>query len=428
MTEAIGRPRDEERKKRLRIAFCHPDLGIGGAERLVVDAALELSRQGHDVHLFTAHHDPNRCFEETVDGSFPVTVYGDFLPRHVFHHLHALCAYIRCMYVALCMVLFWPRFDVIFADQVSAVIPVLKLKTSSKILFYCHFPDLLLAQHTTHLRKLYRAPLNWIEETTTGMADRVLVNSEFTALTFGTTFKQLHARGLNPTVLYPAVDIYQFHSDAQKIPPNIEVMCIFLSINRFERKKNIGLAISAFASLLRKQENISKGMSIPGQDVRLVIAGGYDQRLTENWEYLQELKSLALQQGVGDQVVFVPSCSTLQRNTLLAACLCVIYTPMNEHFGIVPLEAMAAEKPVVACNSGGPKESVKHAATGFLCEPTPESFASAMMLLLHDPQKAEMMGKFARQHVEENFSRKVFGAQLNTIIYDLLKPAANFAT
>ncbi len=29
MTEAIGRPRDEERKKRLRIAFCHPDLGIG---------------------------------------------------------------------------------------------------------------------------------------------------------------------------------------------------------------------------------------------------------------------------------------------------------------------------------------------------------------------------------------------------------------
>jgi hypothetical protein len=29
MAEAIGRPRDEERKKSLRIAFCHPDLGIG---------------------------------------------------------------------------------------------------------------------------------------------------------------------------------------------------------------------------------------------------------------------------------------------------------------------------------------------------------------------------------------------------------------
>jgi alpha-1,3/alpha-1,6-mannosyltransferase len=39
-----------------------------------VDAALELSKQGHDVHLFTAHHDPNRCFEETVDGESKISV------------------------------------------------------------------------------------------------------------------------------------------------------------------------------------------------------------------------------------------------------------------------------------------------------------------------------------------------------------------
>ena len=36
-------------KKRLRIAFCHPDLGLGGAERLVVDAACELCNHGHTV-------------------------------------------------------------------------------------------------------------------------------------------------------------------------------------------------------------------------------------------------------------------------------------------------------------------------------------------------------------------------------------------
>ena len=33
----------------MRIAFLHPDLGIGGAERLVVDAAVALQQQGHDV-------------------------------------------------------------------------------------------------------------------------------------------------------------------------------------------------------------------------------------------------------------------------------------------------------------------------------------------------------------------------------------------
>ena len=37
------------RERPLAIAFIHPDLGLGGAERLVVDAALELSGRGHAV-------------------------------------------------------------------------------------------------------------------------------------------------------------------------------------------------------------------------------------------------------------------------------------------------------------------------------------------------------------------------------------------
>ena len=40
--------------------------------------------------------------------------------------------------------------------------------------------------------------------------------------------------------------------------------------------------------------------------------------------------------------------------------------------GIVPLECMAAARPVVAVASGGPLETVVHEETGFLCEPTPE--------------------------------------------------------
>ena len=40
----------------------------GGAERLIVDAAVELASHGHKVHVFTSHHDKNRCFEETLAG------------------------------------------------------------------------------------------------------------------------------------------------------------------------------------------------------------------------------------------------------------------------------------------------------------------------------------------------------------------------
>lgn len=55
-------------KRSLRVAFIHPDLGIGGAERLVVDAAVGLEKLGHEVEIITSHHDPHHCFEPTRDG------------------------------------------------------------------------------------------------------------------------------------------------------------------------------------------------------------------------------------------------------------------------------------------------------------------------------------------------------------------------
>lgn len=398
---------------KLNIAVIHPDLGIGGAERLIVDAAVELASHGHKVHVFTSHHDKNRCFEETVSGTFPVTVYGAFLPRHIFYRFHALCAYLRCLFVAFCVLVMWPSFDVILVDQVSFVIPLLKLKKSTKVVFYCHFPDLLLAQHTTLLRRIYRKPIDFVEEMTTGMADLILVNSKFTASTFTNTFKYLHARGIQPAVLYPAVNVDQFEE-----PKSSKLN--LLSINRFERKKNIDLAISAF-SLLRKGEHDGFEGRLNLDQVSLTIAGGFDKRLRENVEYLEELKDLAEREGVSGQVNFITSCSTSERNELLSQCLCVLYTPKDEHFGIVPLEAMAAQKPVIACNSGGPVETVKNGTTGYLCDPTPRDFSFAMAKLIQDPQLAERMGIEARQHVTESFSTKIFGQRLNRYVVDVAR-------
>ncbi|MCD7460494.1 hypothetical protein HAX54_043642 [Datura stramonium] len=400
---------EKKGSSKMNVAIIHPDLGIGGAERLIVDAAMELASLGHKVHIFTAHHDKNRCFEETLSGVFDITVYGAFLPRHIFYRLHAVCAYLRCMFVALCLLFMWPSFDIILADQVSVVIPLLKLKKSAKVVFYCHFPDLLLAQHTTILRRIYRKPIDFIEEITTGMADLILVNSRFTASTFASTFKNLDARGIKPAVLYPAVNVDQFEK------PNATKLN-FLSINRFERKKNIELAISAFA-MLHAHDHQGVNMN----DISLTVAGGFDNRLRENVEYLEELKKLAEREGVSQWVRFITSCSTAERNALLGQCLCVLYTPKDEHFGIVPLEAMAAYKPVIACNSGGPVETVKHGVTGFLCDPSPREFASAMSNFIQDPHMSEKMGQDARQHVAESFSTKIFGQHLNRYLVDVAR-------
>lgn len=85
--------------KKMRVAFLHPDLGIGGAERLVVDAAVALQNRGHSVVLHTAHHDTSRCFVETRDGTLAVRVAGDWLPRTLCGRLHIVCATLRALWL-----------------------------------------------------------------------------------------------------------------------------------------------------------------------------------------------------------------------------------------------------------------------------------------------------------------------------------------
>ncbi|MEO2193085.1 MAG: alpha-1,3/1,6-mannosyltransferase ALG2 [bacterium] len=419
MTAAGGRP--------LRIAFCHPDLGLGGAERLIVDAAQELGSRGHDVDVYTAYYDRDRCFEETKSGAFRVLVRGNWFPRSIGNRAMALCAYMRCLLMALSVCIasiLQPskRYDVVIVDQVSITNLVFRLLCpQTRVLFYCHFPDLLLAKPTSWVHRLYRAPLDALEQASTGMAHRVLVNSEFTRGVFRETFTVLDARGVVPDVLYPAVVI---PGDAEMsamraswrslLPPDVVALMTsrptFLSINRYERKKNIGLAIRALALV----DGGKDGGPKPG----LVVAGGYDKRLLENVQHLEELKSIVTELELDDRVVFMTSFSDDQRLALLCGCCAVTYTPTNEHFGIVPIETMAAATPVIACDSGGPKESIVHQKTGYLQKATPEAFAEAMTACMGGGRAS---GEQARARAEELFSRHAFGDALEYIVVSLNK-------
>lgn len=400
----------------IRVAFIHPDLGIGGAERLIVDAALALKSRGHELHMFTAHHDPKHCFSETRDGTLRVTCVGDWLPRHFFHKGYAFWAYLRMIYVAIYLVFFSKeKFNVVICDQVSACIPILKF-SRAKILFYCHFPDQLLTERKSWLKKLYRAPIDWVEEKTTGMADQVLVNSNFTAQVFQSTFASLSH--VYPTVIYPSLNFTVFDqrpSDDEELedvfPPHIEF--VFLSINRYERKKNLPLAIKAFAALLEKLDALERSK------VHLVMAGGYDERVVENKKHYLELRALVARLGIANYITFLRSFTDKQKIALLNRCSVLLYTPSNEHFGICPLEGMYMRRPVVAVNSGGPLETVIDGKTGFLCDPTADSFSEKMLYLVQNPSKGEEMGQLGHGRVEQRFSFEAFTQKLDAIVGDL---------
>lgn len=148
-----------------RIAILHPDLGIGGAERLIVDIALALQSQAHQVDVYTNFHDPKRCFDETRNGQLNVFVACSWFPRHFFGRFNALCAYIRFILLALHVVYIESRensYDLFICDQISACIPMLR-QSHRPVLFYCHFPDHLLTKRESLAKKLYRWPIDAFE-------------------------------------------------------------------------------------------------------------------------------------------------------------------------------------------------------------------------------------------------------------------------
>ncbi|KAF8928945.1 alpha-1,3/1,6-mannosyltransferase ALG2 [Dissophora ornata] len=425
----------------LRIAFIHPDLGIGGAERLVVDAAVGLQSLGHHVVMYTSHHDPAHCFEETRDGTLTVHVGGNtVVPRTIFDRFYIICAIFRNLHLALTMLLLnngaaeKDKLDVIIVDQLSVSIPLLRL-TGAKIFFYCHFPDKLLTKRESLLKKIYRFPVDLIEELTTGMADTIVVNSKFTANIFQESFKTLHQV---PEVLYPSIQFDKFDRTVDRNVPEVRILSsdkiTFLSINRYERKKDINLAIHAFARLLNDSNII---VSSAQQSLRLIIAGGYDTRVPENVEHHQELVQLAEQKyglrtftlssgqtntAVPDntQVLFLQSISDVQKLFLLQTARALLYTPTNEHFGIVPVEAMYMKCPVVAVNSGGPTESILHGVTGYLCLPEEEVWAATLKELLEKSEQGlSDMGQAGHGRVVSLFSLEAFVSKLNGILEQL---------
>lgn len=176
-----------------------------------------------------------------------------------------MCAILRQLHLILQICAFSDELKQLepqnfFLDQLSAGIPLLRLlQPTPRVIFYCHFPDKLLAKQGGILKTLYRWPFDWLESWSTGCSDTIVVNSNFTKGIFKQAFPRLSHR--QPGVVYPCVDTTNL-PESQK-QPLWKGKKLFISINRFERKKDVGLAIRAFAGLSQKEQEAS----------RLVVAG-----------------------------------------------------------------------------------------------------------------------------------------------------------
>ncbi len=178
-------------------------------------------------------------------------------------------------------------------------------------------------------------------------------------------------------VLYhPGIDV----GDA---PKQVRYDPFFLVPGRISWTKNIGLAVEAF---------LRADLPAPW---RLVVAGFVDQK---SRRYLEELQQLA---GSHGRIEFVVSPSDDQLNRLYETAYAVLFTPLNEDWGMAVLEGMLRSKPVIANASGGPRESVIDGATGWLLEPEVEQWSALLRRLPGQADAVKNMGAQARLHVEK---------------------------
>jgi glycosyltransferase involved in cell wall biosynthesis len=140
--------------------------------------------------------------------------------------------------------------------------------------------------------------------------------------------------------------------------------------------------------------------------------------------YRESLLTLRDNLGLGDRVHFLGDRADVPR--ILAGLDVLVHTAIDEPFGRVLIEAMAAGKPVVATRGGGVAEIVEDGVTGYLVPPRDAAAVAERIALLADERRRSVMGQAGRNRALTHFTLDAYGNALTAVLARVLThtPAA----
>jgi N-acetyl-alpha-D-glucosaminyl L-malate synthase BshA len=178
---------------------------------------------------------------------------------------------------------------------------------------------------------------------------------------------------------------------------------ILIHISNFRPVKRVEDVIEIF-SLVRKKTK-----------ARLLMVGDGPERPKAEW--------LANTHGIADDVLFLGKQNNM--NEVLSISDILLLPSELESFGLVALEAMACEVPVVATRVGGIPEVVRDGTDGFLyAVGNVPSMAEGCLKILADPRLRLTMGESARDRARREFSASNIVQQYETIYTNTIKQAS----
>jgi len=178
------------------------------------------------------------------------------------------------------------------------------------------------------------------------------------------------------------------------VAPRTERLRI-MTVGRLVQRKGIGIAIQALARLVAR-----------GLDAELVIVGGAgDAAHLEVEPEVARLERIIESTGMRDRVTLAGRIEHDDLPEMYRSADVVVCAPWYEPFGIVPLEAMACGRPVVATSVGGLIDTVVEDVTG-VHVPTrdPEALADALESLLTDAERRARYGAAGRRRAVSRYA------------------------
>lgn len=357
----------------MKVLYLTTSLAYGGAETQLVQVAKRLKQRGHEVRLVSML--PPQAYSEDLEGAGISVAHlgmcrGVPDPRAFFRLARLLRKW---------------RPQVLHAHMVHSNL------LARLVRLFVAVPVVICTAHST-----YEAPVSariLREVTWRELAYRLtdFLCDLTTQISRAGLERYIRLRAISEQkarLVYNGIDTQQFFPDLdQRLKMRAELgieedQFVWLSVGRLEEPKDYPNLLNAFARLR-------------APDAVLLIVG--QGRLQE------DLKTLAWQLGIAERVSFLGLRQDIPQ--IMNAADAFALSSFYEGLGIVLLEASATRLPIIATDSGGPKEVVRDGETGFLVPPSDsKALADAMRrLMMLSPERRLEMGEAGRCWVSEQF-------------------------
>ncbi len=395
------------KRKELNIAIFHlAFIYSGGGEKLVLQEARGLEKNGHQVTIFTPVLNRKKCFPDVIN-QFEINTFLPKLPLFVPQR-EAFQVLMACFLVPVFAHRF-ENFDIILAanqpslwlawviKKLYGVPYVAYLAQPTRFLhprkidketglFFTGRRGLLPATFVMNISK----PLgNWIDKVSIEGANLVFANGKYVSTILQKTYK---IKAIScPAGAYPAKRVVSSKSriskGKMKVGKSIISKPYILITNRHFPQKRFEYAIMALPTILKKYPNFS-----------LLITG-------KETNYTQNLKNLVKQLSLEEKVVFLGLVKEKDLEKLYTNASVYIYTAPEEDFGMGIVEAMASATAVIAWDAAGPSEIIKNGITGLLAKPYETAdFVDKIEQVITDRKLTKKIETAAWEEVKKNFS------------------------